>query len=379
MIKKEKKNIEKVNERIAIVHDFLIYPGGAERVLDELVTLFPTAPIYTLLYDGKKFGSRYIGKDIRLSFLQAMPQWLRKKHRFLLPFFGTAAESFDLRDYDVIISSSGAWCKGIVTRLNTRHIAYVHSPMRYVWDENEHYLARIMSRKKGFVVRAILSYLRIWDHQAAQRPDDMLANSRYTAERIAKYYRRSADIVYPVVECPYEKSKLTPILQKPYFVVVSRLSEYKNVALAIETCNKLQLDLIVIGEGSQYAHLAKIAGLHVTMVGWADEMTKWRYIAHARALLFPSEDDLGIVCVEALCVNTPVIALGRGGACEIIQDRITGELFAAPTVEMMADALRRFLENEGKYDPAAMQKIAQRFCRAEFRHKILQHLSHKEN
>lgn len=377
-MKKEKKQ-EKLatTKKIAIVHDFLLYPGGAERVLDELIALFPGVPVYTLLYDQEKMGARYASVDVRTSFLQKLPRYIRKRYQFLLPFFGTAVESFDLRDYDVIISSSGAWSKGIVTRLNTKHIAYVHSPMRYVWDENEHYLTKIMHKRRGFFARAILSYLRIWDHQAAQRPDVLIANSQYTAKRIMKYYRRNADVVYPVVTCPFDKNALTPIRKKPYFIVISRLSEYKNVALAIETCNKLQLDLVVIGEGKEYQNLQKIAGPNITMIGWANEKEKWQYLKNARALLFPAEDDLGIVCVEALCVKVPVIALGRGGACEIVDDGRTGELFDAPTVEMMADGLRRFLEHEGSYDTSAMADAVQNFSREKFRAKLKEAITHE--
>jgi glycosyltransferase involved in cell wall biosynthesis len=192
-----------------------------------------------------------------------------------------------------------------------------------------------------------------------------------------KYYRRNADVVYPVVTCPFDQNILVPIRNNPYFIVISRLSEYKNVALAIETCNKLQLDLVVIGEGKEYHSLKKIAGPHITIIGWVNEQEKWQYLKNARALLFPAEDDLGIVCVEALCVNVPVVALGRGGACEIIDNGKTGELFDAPTVEMMADGLRRFLEREGLYDTSAMEETVQNFSREKFRTHIQEIITHE--
>jgi len=352
------------NLKVAIVHDFLLYPGGAEKVLADIVKIFPEAPIYTLLYDKERMEKHFIDKEIRTSFLQKWPQFVRKWHRFLLPFYGTAVESFDLRDFDLIISSSGAWSKGIVTRLNTKHIAYIHSPMRYVWDENEHYLKKNTGIKNHFCTRVLLSYLRVWDNQAAQRPDILVANSQYTKKRIQKYYRRESVVVYPGVQ-HIEKKKALHNDEK-FFLIISRLSQYKNVALAIEVCNKLQLPLVVIGEGREREALEKLAGGTVKIVGWVDEKKKAQYLADARALLFPSEDDFGIVCVEAFSTGTPVIALARGGARETMVSGVYGELFDAPTVEMMADAMRRFLEKEGSYDYDKIKEESQKYTQSQF-------------
>lgn len=337
--------------RVALVHDFLLYPGGAERVLQEFMMLYPQAPIYTLLYDITCMGEMMSGREVRTSFLQKWPAFFRRRHRFLLPFYGPAVEAMDLRNFDLVISSSGAWTKGLVTRLDTKHIAYVHSPMRYVWDENERYVRRI-SPKIGFFARHILSYLRVWDHQAAQRPDALIANSRYTQKRIEKYYRRDSKVLYPPVRVPtdVQNAHVIPRDERSGFVIVSRLSTYKNVALAIEVCNKLQIDLTVIGTGKDRGALEDMAGEHITFTGWLDEQAKWTYLRSARALLFPCEDDFGIVCVEALAAGTPVIALGRGGAPEIVRDSIDGILFDAPVIEVIADGVRRFLEKEQSFD-----------------------------
>lgn len=358
---------ESGEKKVAIVHDFLLYPGGAERVLEDLAEMFPNAPIYTLLHDKDRMGDFLKDREIRTSFLQKWPRFLRKRHRFLLPFFGTAIESFDLRDFDLIISSSGAWSKGIVTRLDTKHVAYVHSPMRYIWDENEHYLKKNTGMKNSFCTRLLLSYLRVWDHQAAQRPDTLIANSEHTKKRIEKYYRRSSRVVYPAVDVEGGDKKNDAVEEEKYFVIISRLSPYKNVALAIETCNKLQLPLVVIGEGKEYEKLEKISGDTITLKGWVSDEEKMQYLSNARALLFPSEDDFGIVCIESLCAGTPVIALKRGGACETVEGGVTGEFFDAPTVEMMADAMRRFLEKEGKYDASTMKAYAEKYSREAFR------------
>ncbi|XLQ20482.1 MAG: glycosyltransferase [Candidatus Moraniibacteriota bacterium] len=352
--------------KVAIVHDFLLYPGGAEKVLGDICELYPDAHIFTLLYDKSVMGEFFDSEKVCTSFLQRWPKVFRKNHKWLLPFFGTAIESFDLRDFDLVISSSGAWSKGIVTRLNTKHVAYVHSPMRYVWDENEYYAKRRMGKKNNFCVRALLSYLRVWDNQAAQRPDVLVANSIYTQKRIEKYYRRDAQVVYPAVELDVES-----VVKRDKFVIISRLSEYKNVALAIEACNKLQLPLTVIGQGREEKVLKKMAGDTIDMVGWVSEEQKKKYLASARAFIFPSEDDFGITCVEALRAGVPVIGLGKGGAKEIIHSGKNGELFEAPTVEMLADALRRFIEKENQYNRAEIIESANKYSKENFKKGII--------
>ena len=354
---------------VAIVHDFLLYPGGAERVLADIAKMYPDAPIYTLLYDEQKMSKYFPDREIRTSFLQKWPKFLRRRYKFLLPFFAAAMESFDFRDFDLIISSSGAWGKGIVTRLNTLHVAYVHSPMRYVWDENEYYLRKKLGKRNGFLTRLLLSYLRVWDFEAAQRPDVLVANSEYTKNRIKKYYRRNAEVVYPGVKLDTKNEREDGNNEK-YFLVISRLSKYKNVSLAVEACNKLQLPLKVIGEGEEKELLQKIAGETVEILGWQSEEEKIKYLQNARALLFPVEDDFGIVCTEALSCGVPVVALGRGGATEIVESKINGELFDAPTVELLADGIRRFLENEKKYDKEVIRNSVQKFNKQAFEQNL---------
>ncbi len=354
--------------KIAIVHDFLLYPGGAEKVLENISQMFPDAPIYTLLYNKEKMKKYFPKSEIKTSFLQKWPKFLKKRHKYLLPFFGTAVESFDFRDFDLIISSSGAWSKGIVTRLNTKHVAYIHSPMRYVWDENEYYYRKNIGKRNNFCVRMLLSYLRVWDHQAAQRPDVLIANSIYTQKRIEKYYRRKSKVIYPPVVMGNQK--LNKNVDKKHFLIISRLSEYKNVSLAIETCNKLQLPLVVVGEGREREKLEKIAGKTVKIVGWVDNEQKNEYLTHARALLFPVEDDFGIVCVESMMFGVPVIALDKGGAHEIIKNGVSGELFKEPTVEMMADAMRRFLEKENNYNHEIIIEESKKYTKKNFEDKF---------
>lgn len=361
--------------RVALLHDFLLYPGGAEKVLVELAGIFPEAPIYTLLYDAERMEDMLDGREVRTSFLGQWPQWIRRRHRWLLPFYAPAIESLDLRAYDTVISSSGAWSKGLVTRLNTRHITYTHSTMRFVWDENERYMQSVTGRHR-FPLRQLLSYIRVWDYQAAQRPERLIANARYTQGRITKYYRRSSEVVYPPVAFPSwdlmmqrRASAEQTQVQKP-FVIIARLVPYKNVALAIEVCNKLQFPLIVIGDGPEMSTLQKEAGETILFKGWTSEDEKWEILASARALLFPCEDDFGIVCVEALAAGIPVVTLDKGGSPEILEGEKYGITFAVPRVEVMADGIRRLIEQEERFVPEALRARAEVFACEVFRGKM---------
>lgn len=348
--------------KVAIIHDFLVQYGGAERVLEALCEMFPEAPVYTLLYDKDRMRGKFEGKDIRTSFLQKFPKFLRKRYRWLLPFFMSAPETFDLRDFDLVISSSGAWSKGIVTRLNTIHVAYLHSPARFIWDYNEKYLRE---EKKGyFLTRIFLNYVRMWDKLAAERPDYLVANSKYTQKRIKKYYGRDSTVIYPPAYAKASAGK--PASKKEYFLVVSRLSPYKKVDLVVEAFNKLGLPLLIIGEGRQKEYLERIAKENVKIMGWvADDKLK-EYYANARAFIFPTDDDFGVTIVEAMGHGLPVIAYKKGGAIEIIQEGKTGEFFEAQTAEVLADGIRRFMEREDKYSKADMIKRAEEFSKERF-------------
>ena len=374
------------DQKIAIVHDFLLYPGGAERVLRSLADLFPDAPIYALLYDKEKMRSMFDDREVHTSYLQKFPSFLRKRHRWLLPFMPSAPEAFDLREFDLVISTSSAWSKALVTKLHTKHLAYIHSPMRYVWDENVAYV-KDAEEKHGFIVRSMLSYLRVWDYQAAQRPDGLIANSAYTQQRIEKYYRRNAEVIFPPVtdyKLPITGSNVVNndkdlsdaeekslSVDKKHFLVISRLSPYKNTALAVEVCNKMKLPLVVIGEGKEYEALQDIAGETVQIVGYKSDEEIEKYYKKTRAFLFPCEDDFGLTMVEALAHGVPVIALRRGGAKEIVEEGVTGEFFDASVAEVFADALRRFIEKESTYSTHAMVQSAERFSQEKFRNAIV--------
>ncbi|KKQ45526.1 MAG: Glycosyltransferase [Candidatus Moranbacteria bacterium GW2011_GWC2_37_8] len=361
--------------KIALVHDFLIQPGGAERVLKVLSDMYPEAPIYTLLYDEHKMGEIFKGREIISSYLQKFPKFLKKHHRWLLPFYPVICETFDLREFDLVISSSGAWSKGIVTKLNTIHISYLHSPMRFAWDYSDQYVKELKGEKLSFISRFVLNYIRIWDRLAAERPDYLIANSLYTQRRIEKYYRRDSKIIYPPVSNRNQQSATSNQEEKvtsyqlpvsDYFLVVSRLSPYKKVDMVVEAFNKLGLPLVVIGQGQQEKLLKKIAKDNVTILGWQNDEIIQQYYKNAAGFIFPCIDDFGIAPVEAMLSGVPVIAFRKGGACETVQEGITGEFFDAQTSEVLADGVRRFMLNKDKYDKEMIKRRAQEFSRERF-------------
>ncbi|PIR73770.1 MAG: glycosyltransferase family 4 protein [Candidatus Moranbacteria bacterium CG10_big_fil_rev_8_21_14_0_10_35_21] len=355
--------------KIALVHDFLIYPGGAEKVLEVMAEMFPEAPIYTLIYDKELMKGCFQNRKIHASFLQKFPKFLRKRKKWLLPFLPTAPETFDLREFDLIISSSGAWSKGIVTRLNTIHVAYLHSPIRFAWSEHEEYL----SQQKAwvpfkFISRLIMNYIRIWDKMATDRPDYLIANSKYTQARLKKYYNRDSEVIYPSVNIP--KIEISHKKRKEYFLIISRLSPYKKINMAVEAFNKLGWPLIIIGEGPEKKYLKKIAKKNVKILGWVSEKEKEKYYAGARAFIFPGVDDFGLAPVEAMVHGIPVLALKKGGALEIIIEGQTGEFFEAATPEIIADSVRRFVQEEQKYNPKVIRAKAEEFSRETFKNKL---------
>lgn len=387
MNSQDSKSVINKAKKVALVHDFLVAYGGAERVFEAIAEMFPEAPIYTLLYDKERMGERFKKRDIRVSWLAKLPRFLKKRYRLFIPFFPVAVESFDLRDFDVVISSSGAWSKGIITRLNTKHIAYLHSPMRYVWDYHEQYLKELGARgKRNIFTRMLLSYLRVWDRQAAERPDALLVNSRFTEARVEKYYRRESTVVYPGALDLFEESlelyqENTAMENSPshiekqsvadkHFLVVSRLTRSKKVDIVIEAFNKLGLPLVVVGDGPQKKSLERMAEKNITFKGFVTDGELVELYRGARAVIFPSEEDFGMVAVEALSFAVPVIAYEYGGIKEIVEKGKTGELFHSQTPEIIAEGVRRFLEKEGQYDEAYMKQSVSRFTKAQFQEEL---------
>jgi glycosyltransferase involved in cell wall biosynthesis len=361
--------------KIALVHDFLNQHGGAERVLLALHEMFPKAPIYTLLYDPSKMREMFKGADIRPSFLQKFPKFLKKRHKYMLPFMPTAPETFNLRDFDLVISSSSAFAKGIIVKPKTIHICYCHSPMRYAWDWNEKYLGEQgLGGGRKIFARLMLNYIRMWDKAAADRPDFFIANSKTTQARIKKYYGRESKVIYPpvAIQDPRSQSSNEPqdlaSGEQKYFLIVSRLSPYKNIEVAVEAMNKLDLPLVVIGEGnSKYVnYLKSIAGKKTKILGWKSDAEIKKFYAGCQAFIFPGEDDFGITPIEAMNFGKPVIAFRKGGATETIVEGESGEFFNDATIESLADGVRRFMVREKDYDPERIKIQGGKFSKASF-------------
>lgn len=351
--------------KVALAHDFLIYKGGAERVFKEIAALFPQAPIFTLL-SRDKIAKDFNGLQIQASFLNRISRIL--PHRWLLPFYPIAAESIDLREFDLVISSTSSFMKGVVVKPRTIHICYCHTPTRYLWDMNEQYLNEHlkdgpMIRQKRFFGRVLLNYLRMWDQTAAKRVDFFIANSEFTAKRIKKYYQKKSQVIYPPVET--DKFYLS---KKPgrYFLVVSRLSQYKRIDLVIEAFNRLGWPLLIAGVGQEKKHLEKLARPNIRFLGFVKDKSLPKLYAGSRALIFPGEDDFGLTMVEAMASGKPVLAYRAGGALEIVEEGKTGEFFNAPEIEILVDGLRRLVENEKNFDPKYIRESALRFSKDKF-------------
>lgn len=350
--------------KIALVHDYLVKLGGAERVLKTLTDIFPRAPIYTLLYDEARVGHVFPKSQVIVSDLQNWPQFLRKRHRYFFHKMPQYLEAFDFSDFDVVISSNTAMAHGIITNTNTKHFCYCHSPMRYAWDWTHEYLEeQNFGPFKKLAIRHLLSKVRVWDYYAADRVDHYIANSETVRRRIQKYYRQDATVIYPPVDT--EKFKISSSREN-YFLIVSTLTRYKNIELAIDLFNKVRKRLVIIGDGSDRKRLESIAGPHIDFLGFKPDEVVREYMQNCRALIFPGEDDFGITPVEAMACGKPVLAYAKGGATETVIAGLTGEFFEEPTVESMEMGLARLLVNEPRYDAGRIRKHAEKFDRQKF-------------
>jgi len=271
--------------KVALVHDFLIKLGGAERVLKVLSDMYPKAPIFTLLYDEKKVGSVFSKDRVKTSFLHDYPKFLQKRYRYLIKKMPRAIEEMDFEDFDLIISSSSAFAHGLIPPVKAKHICYCHSPMRYAWDwTNEYRKDNKLKGIKGIISAHIIKYLREWDKVASDRVDIYIANSRNVQKRLKKYYRFDSDIIYPPVEIDRFKASKN---HANYFLIVSTLTPYKRIDLAIQLFNKLGRKLVIIGDGSQRKFLQSIAADNIDFLGFKDDETVREYMENCRALIFP--------------------------------------------------------------------------------------------
>lgn len=331
--------------KVALVHDWLVGRGGGERVLYDIHTLFPDAPIYTLVYDQDKAPEWCKECDIRTTYIQKWPG-AKSHHKLLLSFMPKAWEALDLTEYDLVISCCASCCKGVITRPDALHVCYSFSPTRYVWDLYYDYLENTNAIKRFFMKRMIHK-VRLWDFQAAQRVDHFAADSNFVGSRIKKYYRRDFTTIYPGT-----RINEYPITEMPddYYLVVARFVRYKRVDLAIEACNQLKKKLVVIGSGGEEEErLKKLAGDTVEFLGRVSDEEMERYYSRAKAFLFPGIEDYGITPVEAMSAGVPVLAFGKGGALETVQDGKTGLYFHDQTVSGLVHCIEEFERNGVAY------------------------------
>lgn len=356
---------------VALVHDYLVQYGGAERVLEAFTELFPEAPIFTLLHDREAMHGRFDGKDIRTSFLQKFP-WAKRNHRLFPPLMPLAIEQFNFRDFDLVLSDSSSYAKGIITAPETLHVSYMHTPMRYAWDDCHKYtqdfgFPRVVKRFVPF----LMSPIRLWDEVSASRPDHIVANSRFVANRIAKYYRRAVEVIHPPVDAG--AFRVFPSSdRKDFFLMVGRLIAYKRHDIAIQAFNKLRLPLKIIGRGPEYDRLRALAGPTIEFLGRVPDEELPRYYGECRAFIFPQEEDFGIVAFEAFASGRPLIAFRGGDIPEHLEEGRMGVFFDRQAPEDIVAAVHAFRDDD--YDPQYIRQKALAFDRPVFIQKIRAYL-----
>jgi len=358
---------------IALIHDHLAQLGGAEKTLQSLTEIFPHAPVYTLLYKDSLINQLFDEQKIKTSFIQNMPLGI-KKYQWYMPLMTSAIESFNLSDYDLIISSASSFAKGIITNPQAVHFCYCHTPTRYLWHYNNQYLDELhlpVIFKK--IINMHLSRVRQWDFNAAQRVDYFIANSKTTQERIKKYYLRDSVVIHPPVAT---KRFYIANNVKNYFLTGGRLTPYKRFDLAIKAFNQLGIALKIFGDGPDKKRLQKIALKNIEFLGVVSDDEKSRLLAECRAFIHPQEEDFGITQVEAQASGRPVIAYEKGGAEEVIINGQTGILFSEQTWESLAAAVLRFMHNnEFNFNPLLLKQHADKFSEDRFKKEILSYIN----
>lgn len=346
--------------RVAIIHDWLVRNVGGEKVLKAIISLYPDADIYTLVDFLSDDDRKEVvgGKCTNVSFIQKLP-FAKTKYTKYLPLFPFAIEGFDLSRYDLIISTSHAVAKGVLTSSNQLHVCYCHTPMRYAWDLYFQYLneANLNKGAKGLIAKYFLHKIRIWDVVSSNRVDYFIANSNYISKRINKVYRRDSAVIYPPVD---SKSFFAEDQKDNYFVCISRMTPYKKVDLIVEAFAQMpQRKLIVIGNGEDESKAKAKAKQNITFLDFQPFENVVRYMQKAKAFIFMAEEDFGITIVEAQLCGTPVVAYGVGGASETVKDGVSGVLFGEQSAKSLIDAMDRF--DEINFDATIIRDNALRF------------------
>jgi glycosyltransferase involved in cell wall biosynthesis len=361
--------------KVALVHDWLTIIGGSENVFKEITLLFPEADIFTLVTREETLLKMGIGqRRITTSFVQKLP-FAKTKYRIYLPLFPIAIEQFDLSGYDLIISSSHAVAKGVITQSGQVHVCYCHSPMRYAWDLYHQYIkdSGLDRGLKGYFVKLVLHWIRQWDIIATNRVDYFIANSNYIGKRIKKVYNRDSVTIYPNVavedfEVCAEKDN--------FYLTCSRFVPYKKIDLIVKAFNKMpDKKLIVIGDGPDFKKIKKIASHNIVLLGYQPFETLKYYLSKAKAFVFAAEEDFGILPVEAQACGTPVIAYGKGGVLETVIENKTGVFFNEQTESSIVGAVNLFEANLQTFNPSEISKQAALFSSKRFRQELIDYLS----
>ncbi|MBN3756627.1 glycosyltransferase family 4 protein [Paraburkholderia sp. Tr-20389] len=359
--------------KVAIVHDWLVVSGGAEKVLQNIIECFPNADLFSLV-DFMEDRACIKGKPVNTSFIQRLP-FARKRYRAYLPLMPIAIEQLDLSAYDLVISSSHAVAKGVLTGPNQMHVSYVHSPIRYAWDLQHQYLreSHLTAGLKSAMARVLLHYIRGWDSRSANGVDHLLANSKFIARRIRKAYQRDATVIYPPVDLSH-----MPLREKKddFYVTASRMVPYKRIDLIVKAFSQTpERRLVVIGDGPDMKKVKAAAGDNVTILGHQPFDVLVDHLQRARAFVFAAEEDFGISVVEAQACGTPVVAFGRGGALESVlglpRERPTGVFFKEQTTESLLEAVDRFEKYSGLFDARQCRRNAERFSSERFKTALM--------
>lgn len=363
--------------RIAIIHDWLVTYAGAERVLEQMLCCYPNADIYSVVDFLPSNKRGFIqNKTVSTSFVQRLP-FARSRYRSYLPLMPLAVEQFDLSGYDVVISSSHAVAKGVLTGPDQLHISYVHSPVRYAWDLQHQYLKEsgLNSGVKGWLAKWMLHKIRIWDVRTANGVDEFVANSRFICRRIWKVYRRESMIIYPPVDVGTFRLQEDRVREN-FYLTASRMVPYKKIDLIVEAFGAMpDKRLIVIGDGPDFDKIKKKAGANVELLGYQSFEVLRNHMQRARAFVFAAEEDFGIAPLEAQACGTPVIAFGKGGALDTIRglavEQPTGVFFAEQTISSIQSAVDVFENSAGQITASACRQNAMRFSPDRFRQEFM--------
>ncbi len=367
--------------KVALIHDHLAQDGGAEKVLKVLADMFPQADIYTLLYEKKNVNKYFKGRNIFTSIIQKLPGGIKhyQWYLFLMPM---AVEFFDLRNYDLVISDTSSFAKGVITVPDTPHICYCHTPTRYLWSDTHQYINELKYNKwLKKVISMLLNRLRLWDRLAADRVDHFIANSKTVEKRIEKYYRRPSTVIYPPVEV--DKFKIEDISEQTkeeqYFLIGCRLAPYKRVDIVVEAFRDLLPDynLRIFGDGVDKKRLEKIAGeaKNIEFLGRVSETEKAKLYSLAQAFINPQEEDFGITAVESMAAGRPVIAYRKGGATETVLEGKTGLFFDKQNKEAIAEVVSNFKDH--KFEPSEIRDWANDFSCSKFENQIKDYIFSK--